>query len=164
VTLYLPVGPPGCGKSTLCEWAIDNEVFTRDAVVSPDELRLWLTGDRTKQHRNRQVFEIAHLVAQIRLEEQQDVWFDATNIFTSEMADFAFLRDIPTVMILFDTPEDVLWERNGIRDHPVPDKVMQRMISRFNIWKSVNTEAYITPDQFRSTNAEVAARSAQSPR
>lgn len=144
--LFLPIGPPGSGKSTLCDWALDNNIITFDAVVSPDDIRLWITGDRARQDRNPEVFKIVDIAVYSRLQLGLDVWLDATNM---PARDFHSPHD-KLVRIVFDTPEDVLWQRNTTRDNPVPEVVLEQMISRFKDWKTNHSsEDFVTPEEFK---------------
>lgn len=145
--LYLPVGPPGAGKTTLREWAVENGVIAADSVVCPDDIRLWMTGDRTRQDHNRDVFFVVDQVVKCRSLNGLDIWLDATNL---DVRRGRIDSDNSVTTIVFDVPDDVLWERNRTRDFPVPDPVLERMISRFRTWKAQNAEPFITPESFKA--------------
>lgn len=147
--LYLPVGPPGCGKTSLRDMAVEAGVITADAVISPDEIRLWMTGDRARQDRNRDVFRVVDAVMSCRLQQGLDVWLDATNLQHRSPSDFH-----DTTLIVFDTPDDKLWARNITREHPVPDHVLDRMISQFRTWRATNVENYVLVGDFIKTHIE----------
>lgn len=78
--LYLPVGPPGSGKSSLAMTLRHRGVFDHHAVVSPDYFREALTGKRADQSVNAQVFEICNKIVRARLVRDLPVYYDATNL------------------------------------------------------------------------------------
>lgn len=139
-SLYLPVGPPGCGKSTLREWALQQNHIKESDVVCPDDLRVWLTGDRANQEANGAVFQVVKIVTSNRLAHEQDVWLDATNLHTGDRNKWvqdARMWGAKVTVILFDVDESELRLRNTTREHPVPEVVLDRMIAR---WHLVRTE------------------------
>lgn len=142
--LYLPIGAPGSGKSTLCEWAVKNGVITKETVICPDEIRKWMTGDRARQDRNSDVFKVVNTVLDCRLQLGLDAWVDATN-FGFKTARYTEHNEVTT--ILCDIPEVELWERNKTREHPVPEAVLETMIGRLRAWKVGRTD-YITAEEF----------------
>lgn len=123
MTLYIPVGIPGSGKTHL------GSLWFSTEIVCPDEIREWLTDDMSDQRCNSLVFDIAHKVVEARMRRGLDVYFDATNLNPDlwPNADFGQSR----VFILMDTPIDVCYERNNLRDRVVPQEAMDRMRDRF---------------------------------
>lgn len=148
--LYLPVGPPGCGKSTLCQWTLDQKMITKDAVICPDDIRVWMTGDRSRQDQNASVFRIVNTVLGCRLQQGLDVWLDATNL---KFKRHHYMSMNLVTTILFDVPKDELFERNTTREFPVPDDVLTRMIDSTELWKSNNSD-FVTPEEFMSGSYE----------
>lgn len=134
MTLILPVGPPGCGKSTLREWFINRRVLPKRAVVSPDDLRVWLTGERADQTANNAVFSVVRTVVQERLRRNLNVYLDATNLTgLSDWLNLAAEHSQPAIIVTFKASDDtpLLMERNRTREHPVPDEVLGKMIVRW---------------------------------
>lgn len=74
--LIIPVGISGSGKSTWIK-SIENQGYE---VVSPDEIRLELTGDMSDQSKNKEVFATAYQKTADILNSNKNVIFDATNI------------------------------------------------------------------------------------
>lgn len=143
MTLYIPVGVPASGKSHLSGKLIEAGVITANMIVSPDNIRAWVTGDRADQSANGVVFEVTEMVAAERLRRGLSVYLDATNLTDpkgmldrlahyAELSPSKSLTDPPVVTIIMDTPMDECWARNQAREqHRVPDKIMDRMMDRF---------------------------------
>jgi predicted kinase len=145
MTLYLPVGPPGCGKSTLADALVADQLLQRDAVVCPDRYREVLTGSRASQKQNERVFSICNTIAVGRMTSGLDVWFDATNLpYNPQLAAIAANLHQPVVHVLFDhLTVSCLVERNATRQHPVPDDVLTRYIGYWADVKPNNLSGYI---------------------
>lgn len=118
--IYLPIGIPGCGKSTF--GALH---FKPSEIVNPDSIREMLTDDMTNQTRNREVFEIAHKIVEVREGLGLDTYFDATNVQPERWPK----GEIRT--ILFTTPYNECDRRNRTRSRVVPDHVMERMFKNY---------------------------------
>ena len=134
MTLYLPIGPPACGKSTLAAKMLSWGYLERDAVVSTDVYRRILTGDHMSQDCNTAVFEICNLITRCRLLNDLDVWYDATNLTESSRKvalDWALTYGQTIISVLFDVDEETCLNRNSTREHPVPNDVMQMMFEKF---------------------------------
>lgn len=132
MTLYLPIGPPACGKSTLVEGLIRQGWLDEDAVVSTDALRIKLTGDVADQSANGSVFTIVNRMISERLQRGLDVWHDATNLrgeWRTTAIGFAQVHGQPIVCILFTANDATCRERNSKRVQPVPDDVMNTMLT-----------------------------------
>lgn len=145
MTLYLPVGPPASGKSTLAVAMKDLGIITDRMIVSPDEIREWMTNNRADQTVNRAVFEIVEKIATARLERGLSVFLDATNLTDpngmldrlTSTAERHKLDTGPAVeWIVMDTTPTGCRIRNANRYHPVPDHVMDRMIRTMSAWKA----------------------------
>lgn len=127
--LYLPIGPPGAGKTTLCKHYVLTGTLSGDAVVSTDYFRKLLTGDSANQHENRSVFQMQDLVAEARLRNGLDVWIDATNLSKhGQWAELAAEYNAHVHIIVFDEEEGVYRSRNALRNNPVPADVMDKLI------------------------------------
>lgn len=128
------MGIPGSGKSTYAaRWSPDE-------VVSPDRIRLMLTGDESDQSMNKQVFMVAHgrfrwlLTEMIAAERDGSgprlAFFDATNV--QKFARIALLDickefGVRAHLVCFDTPRQICMERNRNRSRVVPDHAIKRM-------------------------------------
>jgi predicted kinase len=133
-SLYLPVGPPACGKSTFVERLVEGSWLPQLAIVSPDVLREMLTGDHSNQDANDQVFDMVNTIVESRLKWQQDVWVDATNLHVGHRNDLAHRATragarVITVWFLADADE--VRRRNATRSQPVPDSAMEKMLEAY---------------------------------
>jgi predicted kinase len=123
MTLYIPIGPPGSGKSTLFRHGPSGR------RVCPDEFRLIITDNQADQTENNLVFEICHKITRKRCERGLHTYFDATNLTMEALRP---LKEMPGDKIVY------IWEpnpyiyslRNKNREMVVPDVVMGRMLRR----------------------------------
>lgn len=140
--LYAPIAPPAAGKSFFVDGLVAKGLLPASAVICPDALREIVTGDRADQSANRQVFEIAHAMARIRLSYRHDVFFDATNLSAQARLDLqhtARKSGADLVWITFPAVTRVgCNSRNVARPNPVPDDVMMRM---FRLYEEVDWAA-----------------------
>src|SRR5436190_3973482 len=128
--LYLPIGPPGCGKSTLAEAMVANEMLSPHAIVSPDHYREVLTGTKASQKENHAVFAVCRKLIDGRLRNDLDVWVDATNLrsdWFGENVQAAKRHYAHVITVLFELDEAECLRRNAKRDQPVPGDVMRQM-------------------------------------
>lgn len=132
MTLWIPIGPPGCGKSYLAEQLVNAGVFNTRAVVSTDAMRQTLCDDHTCQEENASVFELTRWIAGIRLRRGLDVWYDATNLTVSLRCEILRMApwstDITTV--LFTANDAECRRRNSLRVRPVPDEIMDKFLAQ----------------------------------
>jgi len=111
--LTLMIGPSGAGKTTFINKYVNlaglyapegkpnpltihkpnSQTLYSPWIVSPDDLREELTGDRSNQRQNKSVFELAHLRVAERLASGKHVIFDATNLRESSRTVLAYLAD-----------------------------------------------------------------------
>jgi predicted kinase len=138
--LIIPVGLPGCGKSTFAA----NFGFS---VVSSDAIRAQL-GDVNDMSNNERVFETYH----DRIEKLFElglpgttVYADATNLrdfARRKLLDIAYRVGAEQHVLLFtNTRQAVI--RNAERDRNVPDDVMVRFVYQLEqALKAVPTEGY----------------------
>lgn len=122
--LYIPVGIPGSGKSTL-----GREWFEPDEIVCPDHYRRIMTGDHTRQDVNNEVFVIVNTITDYRLRNGLSVYLDATNLREK----FWPKVSCPVTVIAFYTNHWESIERNEARgNYAVPQHAMDRMVGLFN--------------------------------
>ena len=119
--LYVMVGIPGSGKSTIAK--------TLDGVlISTDAIREELYGDENIQGNGRMVFSIAYVRMQEALERGENVIFDATNV--SRKARKSIIKATPNaehIAVFVNTPFETCRERNLSRERTVPEEVLDRM-------------------------------------
>lgn len=128
IRLYVPVGLPGCGKST----------FGFNIMRSPgsgivhatDEIRAEL-GDVNDMSNNKRVFELWHERIAESLDATQDVYADATNLDArsrNTLRDIAAsCTNVEVHCFLFTNVKEAII-RNSQRSRRVPDDVMLRFI------------------------------------
>lgn len=130
IVLHIPVGIPGCGKSSFVN------AINCPYVVSTDAIRERIAGDANDQSRNGDVFTEYYDSIQANLmacRPYESVFADATNL---EASSRAMLRTIAGVararthLILFRNPAQAI-TRNAQRERVVPDDVMLKMIEKY---------------------------------
>jgi len=130
--LTVLMGIPASGKSTIVS---DMLLGVDYEVVSPDQIRQELTGNRGDQSRNDRVFQLAHGQVLNALGDGLDVLFDATNVTASArnaLLEIAGRVSAKTTLIILRTPFEVCLERNAYRTkYIVPESVMFLMHERF---------------------------------
>lgn len=125
MTLYMPIGISGSGKSTFaCEHGFEDH-----EIVCPDEYRLRLTNDMSCQEENDRVFQIAHTIVSCRNVRRLDTFFDATNLLWDKMPPLP----ISVQFIIMTAPLEKCLERNSQRTRVVPEHVLLRQ------WKNYDT-------------------------
>ena len=147
--LIVPVGPPGCGKSTLSDILFRTGEFQ---VVSSDAIRKEVHGDKTVQKDPARIFSIAHARASSLL-AYTNVVFDATNCEpahrrtlidnVSESLEYA-------VAVAFDDPLDDCLDRNFNRERNVPGGVVKRMWEQLQMFPPCTDEGFdevMTPNE-----------------
>lgn len=151
MTLYVMVGIPGSGKSTVA-------AQLGLPVVSTDAIRLELTGDAEDQSANDAVYAVAHARTERHLAYGESVVFDATNLTGSSrrpLRKMAHSWNARLVACLIEVDEATARERNRSRERVVPEFAMDRMIGQFAV--SATREALVsggfevrTPDEIRA--------------
>lgn len=127
--LIIPVGIPGCGKSTFAQ-TFFKEV--RDDVVSTDEIRAAM-GDVTDQTQNDQVFDAFHAMIEDRLKSGRRVFADATNLTWKARFLLSVIAEntmADTHLLVFNNLAQAI-KRNQSRERVVPDEAMTRMLSNY---------------------------------
>ena len=147
MTLYIPVGIPGSGKSYLAQQMVEAGLLADDAIISPDYFRLLLTGDMSNQDVNRKVFSIVDDIILSRMKYNQDVYVDATNLQMSSIHKYVGISppEMPIVIMPSTTENSVSRQRNAQRERVVPDKAMDKMEARYN--EQFRRELYALADQ-----------------
>lgn len=140
MTLYLPVGPPGCGKSNLASLMMREgdsyrsrpQLLNADAIVSTDAFRKIMTGSPVDQSINGEAWTVAKTIAHARLERGLTVYFDATNLnpdWYDKLLQKAKDNDHRVLFVLFDTGYPTCRARNLKRKElAIPDVAVERMI------------------------------------
>jgi predicted kinase len=151
MALYVPVGIPGCGKSSLARKMIADGTVVPDAIIEPDAYRALLTGDHTNQTENATVFDICHKIADKRILHGLDVYFDATNLGKAIYGHFDRAGTTWLRFIILRTPLDVCLARNNVRAKPVPEDILRRMHDQLeDTVTTIRTLAANRPDRLIS--------------
>lgn len=122
------VGLPGSGKSYYAD-----SVYDTYNIHSSDRIREELFGFRDQDHNN-EVFAELHKRVKQDLRDGKNVVYDATNINKKKRIAFLQeLKDIPCnkVCAVMAVPYELCQARNIKREHPVPDKVIEKMFKSF---------------------------------
>ena len=134
--LIVPIGLPGCGKSTWAKEMVEKESYV---VHSSDQIRLELGTTADDPHKNDQkAFQIMHERVKKDLLAGKNCIYDATNLSRKNRRQFLEeLTHIPCEKeaLLFLVPVEVCKERNSRREGfaRVPNSVYDRMLKAFNV-------------------------------
>jgi predicted kinase len=138
--LYIPVGMPGCGKSTLYQTMAHPNLH----YVSTDAIREAM-GDVNDQSHNDEVFKQYHNSIANSLKAGHDVYADATNLqpfARQRLRDIAANNNAETHLMLFTSLGQAV-QRNQNRDRVVPEDVMRRMGQQYlDALRDVPNEPY----------------------
>ena len=122
------MGIPGSGKTTYLKPLAERYGFT---YVSPDEIRMELTGDAADQSHDEDVWMLARARIAQALEGNGSVVMDATFSRARYRKEFVdFLREAGAHMVIgifANVSLEVAYERNQTRDRTVPTDVLHRM-------------------------------------
>jgi predicted kinase len=139
--LIIPVGLPGCGKSS---FAVNFGI----PVVSTDQIRAEEFGDVNDMSNNDAVFELYHArIEEGLFEEGLDatVYADATNLrdfARRKLLDIAYRMGAESHVLLFTNTQQAVI-RNTQRERRVPDDVMVRFVYQLEeALKDVPLEGY----------------------
>lgn len=131
--LFVMIGIPGAGKSTIAEEIALNEPAI---IVSSDTVRKDLYGDESVQGDPAKVFRIVHENVKYYLHKGCNVVMDATNINSKKRA--AFLREIDKVCpdclkiaVVVVADIDTCISRDLARERTVGREVILKMVSNF---------------------------------
>lgn len=155
--VYVTVGPSGAGKTY---WAVHNFI---GAVFDSDRYREIVCGDSTDQKHNNEVFQRLHKNLFNYLEKNKNgkCCFCATNLgykFRHSFIQECRKRfdNVRIVAVVFVAPLEVCLKNIEKRSRKVPEYVVRRQISQFQIpfknegWDDIQVApAYgYTPDEF----------------
>lgn len=133
--LYIPVGIPGCGKSTLAH------ALCPDVIISSDAIRAEpaFGGNVYDQSKNDLVFSEFHRRIESNLIHGRDVFADATSLnkfardklkAVADKVDRVAPYRARTHVLLFRNLEQAI-ARNALRERVVPHDAMLRMIEKY---------------------------------
>lgn len=126
--IIMGIGIPGSGKTTALKPFAEKNKYT---YISPDDIRVELTGNASDQSKNKEVWQEAHHRVVESLERGETVVFDATFAKDTERKNFIqFAREhgAEKVQGVFAAvPFELANERNQARDRIVPEHAIDRM-------------------------------------
>lgn len=126
--LVLLIGPSGSGKSTFAR-----RHFQAVEILSSDFCRALVANDEADQTASADAFELLRLILDKRLRRRLTTVVDATNVTASarnSIISAARQRDVPTIAIVFNLPEEICMQRNLQRTgRQVPPAVIQKQLA-----------------------------------
>ena len=131
--LIIPIGIPGCGKSTFAKLFFDQPY---DDIHSTDEIRSRpeFGGDINSQENNDAVFRQFHLSIRESLQYNSRVFADATNLTRRarrELLDDAKASNCTDIHVLLFKNTHEAYVRNLTRERTVPEHAMARMLDNY---------------------------------
>ena len=129
--LVVLVGPSGSGKSTWVERTLLPEGFE---VVSLDDIRTSMRGDRADQTMNGQVRQLGRERLKAALRARGKVVWDATSLrvdFRSQVVELGYAYGALVTIVLFARSHASLRAKNRARPHAVPEAVLTRQLEGF---------------------------------
>ncbi len=122
------IGVPGSGKTTALKPFAEKNAYR---YVSPDDIRLELTGDASNQSKNKEVWQEAYRRVGEFLKKGETVVFDATFAKDTERKNFIqFARQHGAQKVegvFASVPYEIASERNRARERVVPEYAMERI-------------------------------------
>jgi alkanesulfonate monooxygenase SsuD/methylene tetrahydromethanopterin reductase-like flavin-dependent oxidoreductase (luciferase family)/predicted kinase len=126
--LVVLVGPSKSGKTT---WAESG--FRPTEIVSSDRLRAMVGSGEDDQSASTPAFDLLERIVAERMRRGLTTVIDTTGLDPTARARWIEVghgSSIPVYAVVFDTPPDVMEQRNRESDRPIPIGVLKRQISR----------------------------------
>lgn len=128
--VYMMIGVPGSGKSTLVEDSL-KRICKGGVVVSSDAIREELYGDEADQGDPTVVFDLFYKRIRQYTTDEVTPYIIADATFNTAWSRKLFIRHIPEncklVGLYINTPLHVSLSRNAQRSRCVPEDVINRM-------------------------------------
>ncbi len=122
------IGPSGSGKST---WAADH--YPAHHVISSDALRAMVGTGTSDLDASGDAFDVLEMIATSRLRRGLDTVIDTLGYdrdLRERLRSVALASSLPTVAVVFGTPDEVCRTRNRLRPVPVPSRALASQLSR----------------------------------
>lgn len=136
--LYIMCGPSGCGKSSWIKKNLPNAT-----IISLDDLRQELTGNRANQESNQIVVEEAYKRLKKALINKETVVWDATSLLKEYRTPLIALahdyRALSTIVLVQKKYSDLII-KNQERKNKIPNRALKEQFDSFQ-WPEVD-EAY----------------------
>ncbi|MEL6930992.1 MAG: ATP-binding protein, partial [Cyanobacteria bacterium J06600_6] len=120
-------GVSGSGKST---WIANN--LKDHAVISLDAIRSQIANSRSDQSENSKVVQAAKEQLKVLLRSQSKIVWDATSLrrdFRQQVINISRQYGALVTLVVFHCPEDVYFDRNRQRQHPIPKEVLLKQLN-----------------------------------
>ncbi|WP_087024826.1 AAA family ATPase [Thaumasiovibrio subtropicus] len=127
--LVVLCGPSGAGKSTYV-----SQHFKHYQLISLDEIREEISGNRSSQKSSGQVMQLAKRRLKVALSQKADVVWDATNLrqdFRKIIVDFGKDYHALVTLVVFSCSETALRSGNANRRYSIPDTVLTQQLSKY---------------------------------
>lgn len=154
LNLYVPIGPAGCGKSTLYE-EIKDSYYIHERI-SPDQIRMDILGKDFDESSEPMIWRLVWEQLQcLRIERNASaIYFDATNLTFARRYELisrcrALWETVNTIFILFDTPLEQCLHQNRLRSRRVPDDVIAKQYLALQKPESWENGMIVNPKIFR---------------
>ncbi|GAB4543540.1 MAG: AAA family ATPase [Pleurocapsa sp.] len=124
--VVLTFGVSGSGKST---WIVEN--LPDHCVISLDNLRAEITGDRANQRENNKVLIVAKERLKNHLRSHHKIVWDATGLrrdFRQQVISVSRNYGALITLVIFHCEESIYWERNRTRRYSIPESVLTKQI------------------------------------
>lgn len=147
--LVIMCGPSGSGKT---RWIKKN--LPDYHVVSLDDIRQALSGDRTNQKIQGQVLQEAKLRLKRHLASHHKVVWDATGLrkdFRTQVCDFGYAYQALVTLVVFQQPESMFFEGNRHREYAVPEAVLSQQIKSMEWPTRDEAHRYVVIDSNHTT-------------
>jgi len=139
--LIVMCGPSGSGKSSVIRKLPDEY-----QVISMDDIRQKMTGQRSNQKQNGQVRQLAKEQLKAGLRSMRKIIWDAANIrtdFRDPLIQLAKNYGALVTLLVIVKPESVLKKDNRDRAHPVPDDVLNNQLQRWQWPVEIEADRYV---------------------
>lgn len=163
-SLVILCGPASSGKSTFAA-----KHFLPTAIVSSDRCRAMIADDEAAIAVSREAFEIFHHIIDARLQYGRLTVADSTAVqreARNALIQIARRRGVPTVLVVFNVPEEVCfrWDAQRAR-HVGPAIIHQQWVALQHALGEIGNEGHsqivmLNKQDIRATSVEFKPRSA----
>ena len=149
--VVITFGVSGSGKST---WIANN--LKDHTVVSLDALRTQIANSRSDQSQNSKVVQAAKEQLKVLLRSHSKIVWDATNLrrdFRQQVIDISHQYGALVTLVIFHCPEEVYFDRNRQRQHPIPEAVLDKQLNSLEFPELNESDRTIIVDELGNTLA-----------
>ena len=145
-------GVSGSGKSTWIEKNLPDY-----NIISLDKFRGKIAKSRREQSQNSKVVSLAKEELKKFLRSNEKIVWDATNLrrdFRQQIISISRKYGALITLVIFQCPESVYLERNRLRQHTIPEKVLLRQIQQMEFPEFDEGDRVIVVNEIGETLAE----------